>query len=174
MRENVRIRGGLILVSAALLSATWPGPAAAQSAGDSLHPPNEIVRFLEGEWWNVDISVAPDAEVALNEYREKMIIKDPQTLTVTAFKIKGGQDVTSDIIIRLDGDRVTLIQDGFSAHGTKTGNFIALEGTHQQFTMSFRLYLMGDTYIYQKDVWEDGRVVHSQMSYLRRLRDIGN
>jgi len=149
----------LILVALTLIALPAPVSAA----------PNEIVQFLEGEWWNVDITITEESGVRLNEYREMMVVKDDQTLTVTAYKIKEGQDVTKDITIKMTGDSVTLAQEGFEAHGVKTGNFISLSGTAGDFGIEFRLYLMGDTYIYQKDVRKDGEVIESQMSYLERI-----
>ncbi len=149
----------LILVALTLIALPAPVSAA----------PNEIVQFLEGEWWNVDITITEESGVRLNEYREMMVVKDDQTLTVTAYKIKEGQDVTKDITIKMTGDSVTLAQEGFEAHGVKTGNFISLSGTAGDFRIEFRLYLMGDTYIYQKDVRKDGEVIESQMSYLERI-----
>ncbi len=131
--------------------------------------PNEIVQFLEGEWWNVDITITEESGVRLNEYREMMVVKDDQTLTVTAFKIKDGQDVTKDIIIKMDGDSVTLAQGDFEAHGVKNGNFVSLSGRTADFVIDFRLYLMGNTYIYQKDVRKGDDIVESQMSYLERI-----
>ena len=151
--------GTLILAIMALISL----PVGASAA------PNEIVQFLEGEWWNVDITVTEESGVRLNEYRELMVIKDDQTLTVTAFKIKEGQDVTKDITIKMAGDSVTLAQEGFEAHGVKTGNFVSLSGTSGEFVIEFRLYLMGDTYVYQKDVRKGDEVIESQVSYLERI-----
>lgn len=136
--------------------------------------PNEIVSFLEGTWWNVDINIGRDGAVTLNEYREEMVVADPQTLTVTAFKIKAGEDVTKNITISVEGDSVVLAQDNFAARGIRRGNHIELTGSFENFDIVFRLYLMGDTYIYQKDMYEAGEVVHSQMSYLRRVRETGN
>jgi len=136
--------------------------------------PNEVVRFLEGEWWNVDITVSKEGDITLNEYREKMTVKDHQTLTVTAFEIREGVDVTKDITVRIDGDSVVLAQEGFEARGIKTGNRLILEGKHGAYRIEFRLYLMGDAYIYQKDVWLDGEIVQSQMSYLQRVNTRGN
>ena len=136
--------------------------------------PNEIIAFLEGEWWNVDITVSEDGKVTLNEYRELMTVKDSRTITVTAFEIKDGVDVTKDIVIEVHGDSVVMAQEDFEAFGRKEGNRIILEGVHDTYRIEFRLYLMGDTYIYQKDVWEQGRIIQSQMSYLQRIKRPGN
>jgi hypothetical protein len=149
-----------------MLLLVLPGYASAE--------PNEIVQFLEGEWWNVDITITAESGVKLNEYREMMVVKDDQTLTVTAFKIKEGKDVTKDITIKMAGDSVTLAQEGFEARGVKTGNFVKLSGASGEFSIEFRLYLMGDAYIYQKDVRKGDDVIESQMSYLQRVKHPGN
>ena len=85
-----------------------------------------------------------------------------------------GVDVTKDITVRLDGDSVVLAQEGSEARGRKTGNRLLLEGNQGAYRIEFRLYLMGDAYIYQKDVWEGGEIVQSQMSYLQRINIRGN
>ncbi len=166
------ISGGYILACAAALVCVTATAAAADDS--TAVAPNEIILFLEGEWWNVDITISGDGDVTLNEYREIMVIKDHQTLTVTAFEIREGNDITKDIVIKLDGDSVLLAQDGFEARGVKQGNFVSLSGFHDGIEIRFRLYLMGDTYIYQKDVWENGRVVQSQMSYMQRVYKPGD
>ncbi len=130
--------------------------------------PNEIVKFFEGTWTARDITIFPSKDVKITEYKEIMQIKDPETIAITAIGIDNGRDVKRDMTISLKGDKVTLSQRGFSAEGTKKGNLVSLKGTHQKQTFIFRLYLMQDKYIYQKDVWKNKRVVESQMSYLLR------
>ncbi len=142
-------------------------------SGETPSVPSDIVRYLEGAWWNVDITLTTGREVELNEYREEMAATDSQTLTVTAFKVQRGEDITRRIVIRSAGDSVFMTQDSFTVRGIRTGNLIELTGTYQQYQVAFRLYLMDDIYVYQKDLWEDGRVVQTQMSYLRRLRSPG-
>ena len=133
--------------------------------------PNELIRFLDGIWTTRDIALTPDKEVKITEYREVMKMKDSETITITAFGIDKGKDITRDMTMKLEGNKVTMSQRDFSAKGTKNGNLVSLRGTYQNQTFDFRLYLMEDKYIYQKDVWEDNKVVEVQMSYLQRLEE---
>lgn len=130
---------------------------------------NEIVEFLEGTWLTRDVTVTPNKEVKVEEYKEIMKIKDFETISITAVGIDKGQDVTRDMVIRLDGDRVVLSQRDFSAEGVKKGNLVSLRGTHDDLVFDFRLYLLDDKYVFQKDVWKDNKIVEVQMSYLLRL-----
>jgi hypothetical protein len=132
--------------------------------------PNEIIRFLEGIWITRDFTINPDKEVKITEYKEVMKVKDSETITITALGIDKGKDVTRDMTIRKDGHNVILSQRDFSAKGTKRGNLVSLRGTYKNQVFDFRLYLMKDKYIYQKDVWDNNRVIEVQMSYLQRSR----
>lgn len=130
--------------------------------------PNELVKFLEGTWTTRDVTVAPNQEVKIEEYREIMKIKDPETLTITALGINKGKDVTRDMIIKVKGDEVILSQGDFSARGTKKENSASLRGAFQNRVYDFRLYFLKGKYICQKDVWENDKIVEIQMSYLLR------
>jgi hypothetical protein len=130
--------------------------------------PNELIRFLEGIWTTKDITITSDKVVKITEYREVMKMKDYETITITALGIDKGKDVTRDMTLKLEGDKVTMSQRDFSAKGIKTGNLVSLRGTYQNQIFDFRLYLMKDKYIYQKDVWQNNRIVEIQMSYLTR------
>jgi hypothetical protein len=130
--------------------------------------PNELVKFLEGTWTTRDVTVSPNQEVKIEEYREIMKIKDPETLTITALGINKGKDVTSDMIIKVKGDEVILSQGDFSARGTKKENSASLRGAFQNRVYDFRLYFLKDKCIYQKDVWENDNIIEIQMSYLLR------
>jgi len=50
----------------------------------------------------------------------------------------------------------------------KKGNFVSLRGTYGDSVFDFRLYLLGDKYVFQKDVWKGSKIVEVQMSYLLR------
>ena len=132
--------------------------------------PNEIIRFLEGIWITRDFMINSDREVKITEYEEVMKVKNSETITITALGIDKGKDVTRDMTIRKDGHNVILSQRDFSAKGTKRGNLVSLRGTYKNQVFDFRLYLMKDKYVYQKDVWENNRVIEAQMSYLQRSR----
>jgi hypothetical protein len=130
---------------------------------------NEIVEFLEGTWVTRDVTITPSKEVKVEEYKEVMKIKDSETVSITALGIDKGRDVTRDMVIRLDGDRVVLSQRDFFAKGVKKGNLVSLRGTHDGLVFDFRLYLLGDKYVFQKDVWKGSKIVEVQMSHLLRL-----
>jgi hypothetical protein len=136
--------------------------------GETKRKSNEVIKFLEGTWITKDVTIAPDQEVKIREYREIMKMKDPETITITARGIDKEKDVTRDITFRIDGDKVIMSQGDFSARGTRKGNMISLEGRLQDYSFDFRLYLLADKYVYQKDVWKNSKVIESQMSYLVR------
>ena len=129
---------------------------------------NEIVEFLEGTWVTRDVTVTAGEEVKVEEYEEVMRVKDYETVTIMAVGIDKGQDVTRDTVIRLVGDRVVLSQRDFSAEGVKNGNFVSLRGAYGDLVYDFRLYLLGDRYVFEKDVWRGSKIVEVQMSYLLR------
>jgi hypothetical protein len=130
--------------------------------------PNELVKFLEGTWITTDITITPSHEIKTAEYKEIMKIRDPETITITALGIDDGKDVTKDTIIRMNGDEVIMSQGNFSARGIKKGNSASFRGTYQDRVFDFRLYFLEDKYIYQKDVWQNNKVIEIQMSYLLR------
>jgi hypothetical protein len=130
---------------------------------------NEIIEFLEGTWVTRDVTLTSNKEVKVEEYKEVMKIKDSETIRITALGIDKGQDVTRDMVIRLDCDKVVLSQRDFSAEGVKKGNLVSLRGAHDDLVFDFRLYLLGDKYVFQKDVWKGGKIVEVQMSHLLRL-----
>ena len=129
---------------------------------------NEIVEFLEGTWVTRDVTVTSNQEVKVEEYEEIMKIKDSETISITALGVDKGKDVTRDMVIRLVGDKVVLSQRDFSAEGVKKGNFVSVRGTHDDLVFDFRLYLLDDKYVFQKDVWRGSKIVEVQMSYLLR------
>jgi len=129
---------------------------------------NEIVEFLEGTWVTRDVTVTAGEEVKVEEYEEVMRVKDFETVRITAVGIDKGKDVTRDMVIRLVGDRVVLSQRDFSAEGVKNGNFVSLRGAYGDLVYDFRLYLLGDRYVFEKDVWRGSKIVEVQMSYLLR------
>jgi hypothetical protein len=129
---------------------------------------NEIVEFLEGTWVTRDVTVTPDQEVKVEEYTEVMKVKDFETITITALGLDKGKDVTRDMVIRLVGDLVVLSQRDFSAEGVKKGNFVSVRGAYGDLVFDFRLYLLDDKYVFEKDVWRGSKIVEVQMSYLLR------
>lgn len=129
--------------------------------------PNEIVRFMEGRWTTTDIIVVPGKTIQQKKYIEIMKIKSPDTLTITAEKFENGKDLTRDMTIEL-GDKVSLKQGDFVATGSREGNAIMLSGALDNRTYNFRIYLMKDKFVFQRDVLEHGRIVEAQMSHVIR------
>jgi hypothetical protein len=129
---------------------------------------NEIVEFLEGTWVTRNVTVTSDQKVKVEEYMEIMKVKDFETVSITAVGIDKGKDVTRDMVIRLVGDRVVLSQRDFSAEGVKKGKFVSLRGAYGDLVFDFRLYLLDDKYVFEKDVWRGSKIVEVQMSYLLR------
>lgn len=134
---------------------------------DTLHP-NEIIRFLNGTWKARDVLITADKDTQNKEYTEIMKIKDADTLTITAVGYDDGRDLTRDLTIEL-GKGVVMRQGTFTANGTKDANCISLEGFQDSRTYRFRLYLLGDKFIFQRDVIDSGNLVEAQMSYLTRV-----
>ena len=130
--------------------------------------PNEIIRFLSGKWKTNDITVSANKEVQPRDYIEAMKIKNQDSVTITAFGYDDGKNLTRDMTIEM-GDQVTLQQGNFFARGQKHGNAVTLNGSQDSRQYIFRLYLMEDKFIFQRDVIEKGNVVEAQMSYLERI-----
>lgn len=130
--------------------------------------PNDIIKFLEGTWTTRDTTITPNQKIKIEEYGEIMKIKNPETITITALGINKGKNVTRDMTIKMKGYEVIMSQGDFSAKGMKKGNFVSLRGTYQDRVFDFRLYVLEDKYVYQKDVWENNNIIETQMSYLLR------
>jgi hypothetical protein len=137
---------------------------------DEPRQPNDVIRFLDGTWTTKDITVVAGSKVTFADYIEEIKIKDHETISITAFAYDNGKDKIRNMTIALDGE-VVLRQGTFSARGSKKGNCITLSGKEGNKTYNFRMYLMDDKFIFQRDVLEDDMVVEAQMSYLiRKLR----
>lgn len=142
--------------------------ASLTEAQDSKKEPNEIVSFLEGNWHNYTIFVSNDNAVSKQDYKETMQIKNDSTLTITAHKFKDGEDLTKDMVLAIRGNSIVMQQGNFKATGEREGNVYHLKGTFEDKEYRFRLYTMGDKYIFHNEVWADGHMVMMNMSYLVR------
>jgi len=133
--------------------------------------PNPIIKFLEGDWYCTNFITEPNKKVTKSEYKEKMVIKDTHIITITAYGINNGENLTRDMTIIVDNNNdVTLKQGDFQATGKLDGNMASISNeSYKGNKYTFRLYLMDDKYIYQKDLWKDDTVIQTQMSYLERL-----
>ena len=129
---------------------------------------NDLVQFLSGKWENVSFEVADKKEIVREAYPETMVVKDFDTLTITAHGYKDGKDLTKDMHLELRGDDVTMKQGTFVAKGKREGNVYMLKGIENKMEYRFRLYTMGDKYVFHREVWSDGKVQHVDMSYLIR------
>lgn len=129
---------------------------------------NEIVSFLEGQWHNYSIVVLNSKPINKHDYRETMSIKNDTTLTITAHKYKEGEDLTRDMILVINDEKVVMQQGDFKATGTRDGNVYYLKGYFEDKEYRFRLYTMGNKYIFHNEVWVDGKIEMMNMSYLVR------
>lgn len=130
--------------------------------------PNSLVAFLEGKWHTFTFSVRNGVPVSQGDYHETMEIKDQDTLVITAHALKDGEDVTKEMTLSLDGDIITMKQDDFTATGTKEGNVYYLTGNYGGAEYRFRLYTIGDKYVFHSEKWTAGILEQIDMSYLER------
>lgn len=130
--------------------------------------PNEIVSFLEGEWHNYSIFVSNDNAVSKQDYKETMQIKNDSTLTITAHNFRDGENLTKDMVLIILEDSIVMQQGYFKASGKREGNVYYLVGFHEDKVYKFRLYTMGDKYIFHNEVWANGKMEMMNMSYLVR------
>lgn len=129
---------------------------------------SEIVAFLEGKWHNFSYFISENEPVQQQDYRETMAIKNDSTLTITAHEYKDGKDLTRDMTLLIDDDKITMRQGDFSATGNREGNAFYLKGYFGGKEYRFRLYMLGDKYIFHSEVWANGKMEMMNMSYLVR------
>jgi len=129
---------------------------------------NDLVSFLSGKWENVSFEIADKKEVKRESYPETMKIKDFHTLTITAHGFRDGKDLTKDMHLELLGDTITMSQGSFKATGSREGNVYSLKGIFDGTEFRFRLYSMGDKYVFHRETWKNGRIEQMDMSYLIR------
>lgn len=128
---------------------------------------NEIVAFLTGSWDNVSFEIADGKDVKREAYPETMVTKNADTLTITAHGIRKGQDLTKDMQLILRGDDITMIQGQFKASGKREGNVYTLRGAEGEAEYRFRLYAMGDRYVFHRETWREGRATAATGHSLR-------
>ena len=129
---------------------------------------NTLVSFLEGKWHNHSILLSDNNPVKKEDYKETMSIKNDSTITITAHGYKDGKDLTRDMILIVKSDSVTMQQGKFIAKGTREGNVYHLKGYAGDKEYRFRLYTMGDKYVFHNEVWANGEIEMINMSYLAR------
>jgi hypothetical protein len=143
-------------------SLVWAGASADKKV------PNDLVSFLQGKWDNVSFEIENDRAVKREAYPETMVIKDEKTLTITAHGFRDGKDVSKDMTLEINGNEVLMTQGPFRAVGRRENNVYSLKGTIKGLEMRFRLYTMGDKYVFHREIWKDGKCTQIDMSYLTR------
>ncbi|MEK6706675.1 MAG: hypothetical protein AABZ06_12895 [Bdellovibrionota bacterium] len=129
---------------------------------------NELVQFLTGKWDNVSFEISDGKPVKNEAYPETMIIKDADTLTITAHGFRDGKDLTKDMKLELRGDELTMSQGSFVAKGKREDKVYTLKSLFQGTEFRFRLYTLGDKYVFHRETWKDGKIQQIDMSYLTR------
>lgn len=130
--------------------------------------PNDLVSFLAGKWDNVSFEIDDGQAIHRETYPETMVIKDADTLAITAHGFRDGTDVTKDMHLLVRGNEVTMSQGAFAAKGIREGNVYSLRGSWDGTEFRFRLYTMGDKYVFHRETWRDGQICQMDMSYLTR------
>jgi hypothetical protein len=153
-----------IILSIAILVMSLSGSIAQTSNQNA----NQLVSFLEGKWHNYSIFVSDSSSINKEDYKETIRIKNDSTLTVTAHNYKEGKDLTRDMILVVNNESVVLQQGDFNATGIREGNVYYLKGEAEGKEYRFRLYTMGDKYIFHSEIWVNGKVEMMNMSYLLR------
>ena len=129
---------------------------------------NQLVTFLEGKWHNYSILVSDSSSISKEDYKEKMSIKNDSTITITAYNYKDGKDLTRDMILVTDTKTVSTRQGDFKASGICEGNVYYMKGNSEGKEYRFRLYTMGNKYIFHSEIWVNGKIEMMNMSYLLR------
>lgn len=130
--------------------------------------PNELVKFLTGKWDNISFEISNGKPVKKEEYPETMIVKDSDTLTITAHGFRDGKDLTKDMHLEVHGKNVSMSQGNFKAEGTREDNVYSLKAHYDGVEYRLRLYTLGDKYVFHRESWKDGKIQQIDMSYLIR------
>jgi hypothetical protein len=130
--------------------------------------PNDLVSFLAGDWDNTSFEVSEGKPIKKETYSETMVVKDKDTLTITAHQFRDGNDLTKDMQLKIKGRHASLSQGGFTAMGNREGNFYFFRGKEAGKEYRLRLYTLGDKYVFNREIWSDGQVKQVDMSYLTR------
>lgn len=130
--------------------------------------PNDLVKFLTGKWDNVSFEISNGKPIKMETYPETMTVKDADTLTITAHGFKDGKDLTKDMHLEVRGESVTMSQGTFKAIGTREDAVYSMKGVFEGIEYRFRLYTLGDKYVFHRETWKDGKIQQIDMSYLLR------
>lgn len=131
---------------------------------------NDLVNFLEGKWENVSFEVSEGSPIKKEQYPETMVIKDKDTLTITAHGYRDGKDLTKDMTLELRGNAIKMKQGKFEASGKREDNVYSLKADFEGLQYRFRLYTLSDKYVFHRETWKDGKIRQVDMSYLVRKK----
>ena len=137
-------------------------------AAQSSEQANDLVSFLAGNWDDVSFEISDGKPIKKEAYAETMVIKDRDTLTITAHAFRDGKDLTKDMTLVVRGHRATMKQDNFLAEGHREGDLYCLKGKAEGKEYRLRLYTMGDKYVFIREIWIKGKVEQVDLSYLIR------
>lgn len=129
---------------------------------------NELVKFLAGKWDNVSFEISNGKPVHKEEYSETMTIKDADTITITAHGYRDGKDLTKDMHLEVHADQVVMSQGLLSSTGTREDNVYSFRGVHEDVEFRFRIYALGDKFVFHRETWKEGKIQQLDMSYLVR------
>ena len=121
--------------------------------------PNDFVSFLLGKWDNVSFGISDGKPIKSEAYPETMIGKDTDTLTITAHGVLNGKDLTKDMRLELRGNDITMKQGSFIAKGKREDNVYSLKGESGENEYRFRLYTLGDKYVFHRETWKAGKIL---------------
>lgn len=138
------------------------------NAADSAERANDLVNFLAGKWDNVSFEISDGKDIKREAYPETMVIKDRDTLTITAHGFRDGKDLTKDMHLIVKGNAVTMQQGEFVAKGNREDSLYTLRGVFKGHEYRFRLYTLGDKYVFHRETWKNGKIEQIDMSYLIR------
>lgn len=138
------------------------------TAANAREQTNDLVSFLAGNWDNVSFEVSDGKPINREAYAETMVIKDRDTLRITAHAFRDGKDLTKDMTLVVRGHRATMKQGDYVAEGHREGDLYCLRGKADGKEFRFRLYTMGDKYVFIRETWNKGKVEQVDLSYLTR------
>jgi hypothetical protein len=147
--------------------AVWFVCATSASGEDA---PNDLVKFLAGNWENTSFEISDGKPVKRESYSESMIVKDKDTLTITAHAFRDGKDLVKDMHIVVRGHHAVLSQGQFTAKGKREGNAYYFTGKEKGTEYRLRVYTMGDKYVFHREIWSAGQIQEIDMSYLLRQK----
>jgi hypothetical protein len=155
----------MILVAAILMKLLSSAESFAVQNGA---PANDLVNFLSGKWDNVSFEISDRKPIKREAYPETMVIKDFDTLTITAHGFRNGKDLTKDMKLELRGNEIIMSQGSFVAKGVREDNLYSLKALYEGTEYRLRLYTLGDKYVFHRETWKNGKILQVDMSYLTR------